>query len=1245
MKKIDQFTNQYPLHKTLRFVLQPMGETENYLNERLLVQNDERRSENAYKVKEYMDRCYKRFIESVLSNFALSDVDRYAELFFNNERTDEENEEMQQMEEGYRKAIAKAFENDADFKKMFGKEMFTELLPKVVEDDEELAVVMSFHSFTTFFTDFYKNRKNIYAADTGACSVAYRCVDDNLPKFLGNVKMFAQVSEFLPAESMKRLSADLGGLFDCEIENVFTPGFFNNVLTQTGIDLYNTIIGGYSTSDGAKIKGLNEYINLYNQTVGADGKKLPFFKPLYKQILSDRETISFVAEQFQTDEEVLAAIGSFCNSIEEETLSLEAALTGLKTLASNIRTYDPCGIFVAAKDIANLSRVILGDWSAFHDAWNKEYDTNADAKKNKATKAYAEKKEKDYKKIKSFSLDRIQAVCEYCDENQKNVDVAGCLEKELRSAIAAVLAAHDSAEHLWLEPREDGKTLTNDENAVQRLKAFLDAVKDLEHTVKLLLGTGKEDNRDAEFYNALQPLFDKLATMDRLYERVKNYVTKKPYSKEKIKLTFNKGDFFSGWAQDFGKKGTHIIRRGNDYYLMIVEQKLTLEDVAIMEQGSEENEAIRYGYCFVKADNKTVPKMLIHSMGTKIAPAVEKHNLPVHDVLDLYDNRYFLADYAKKDPVAQRESLATLIDYFKLGFSKHDSLCKFNCPWKPTEEYRTIADFYHDAERFCYTLSENKVNLDGLLKLVKEGKIYLFRFNNKDFSEYSKGKPNMHTLYFKALFSAENLAAPIFKLDGGAEMFYRKASISDSDKIVHPALYPINNKNPDNEKSASVFEYDIVKDRRFTKNQYFVHIPITMNFGASGSDMEINKKVRAAIKNADETYVIGIDRGEKNLIFATVIDGKGAVVEQRSFNIIRGVDYHALLERKANERQQARRDWKTINNIANIKEGYISYVVREVCDMVMKYDAIVALEDLNSTFKNSRAKIEKQVYQKFEKMLIDKLNFLAVKDRSVDENGGLLHAYQLTSAFKSFDEMRGQNGVVFFVPAWFTSKTEPSTGFANQFNVRCKTVKDAKNFFDRFEDIRYNAEEDYFEFAFNYSAFDVRVADYTNAWTVCSHGDRVHNFKDPENNNAWTSKNVVLTAAFKELFDKYGIDYTKNLKKAICERVEKDFFERLTTLFSLTVQVRNSYIGDVDEDFVISPCKDKNGVFFDSRNYKHVANATVPASADANDAYNIARKGLWAVNILRETQDELLPKVRLSISNKDWLRYAQESRK
>lgn len=271
--------------------------------------------------------------------------------------------------------------------------------------------------------------------------------------------------------------------------------------------------------------------------------------------------------------------------------------------------------------------------------------------------------------------------------------------------------------------------------------------------------------------------------------------------------------------------------------------------------------------------------------------------------------------------------------------------------------------------------------------MVENGSLYLFQIYNKDFSEYSKGKPNLHTLYFKMLFDELNLADVVYKLNGQAEMFYREASIKDSEKVVHPASQPVNNKNPDNKKKTSTFEYDLIKDKRYTKRQFSLHLPITMNFKANG-DTFINNAVREELKKSVGTHVIGIDRGERNLIYITVVDPDGRIVEQKSLNEIIGdngykVNYHTLLDSKEADRDKARKDWKTISGIKELKEGYLSQVIHEICKLVVKYDAIIAMEDLNSGFMNSRKKVEKQVYQKFEKMLTDKLNYLVEKDNHI----------------------------------------------------------------------------------------------------------------------------------------------------------------------------------------------------------------------------------------------------------------------
>ena len=129
---------------------------------------------------------------------------------------------------------------------------------------------------------------------------------------------------------------------------------------------------------------------------------------------------------------------------------------------------------------------------------------------------------------------------------------------------------------------------------------------------------------------------------------------------------------------------------------------------------------------------------------------------------------------------------------------------------------------------------------------------------------------------------------------------------------------------------------------------------------------------------------------------------------------------------------------------------------------------------------------------------------------------------------------------------------------------------------------------------------------------------------------------VELTKEFKLLFEEYEIDYNKNIKEQILNVDKAEFFKRLFKLLSLTMQMRNS-ITNSETDYLISPVKSSDCEFFDSRNKIK----DLPENADANGAYNIARKALWAVERIKSAEDDELMNVKLSISNKEWLKYAQ----
>lgn len=1225
----EQFINRYPLTKTLRFSLIPVGETENNFNKNLLLKKDKQRAENYEKVKGYIDRFHKEYIESVLSKARIEKVDEYANLYWKSNKDDSDAKAMESLENDMRKQISKQLKSNARYKRLFGKELICEDLPSFLTDKDERETVECFRSFTTYFKGFNTNRENMYSSDEKSTAIAYRCINDNLPRFLDNVKSFQKVFDNLSDETITKLNTDLYNIFGRNIEDIFSVDYFEFVLAQSGIDVYNSMIGGYTCSDKTKIQGLNECINLYNQQVAKNekSKRLPLMKPLYKQILSEKDSVSFIPEKFNSDNEVLHAIGDYYNNhIGDFDLLTE--------LLQSLNTYNANGIFVkSGVAITDISNGAFNSWNVLRSAWNEKYEALHPVTSKTKIDKYIEKRDKVYKAIKSFSLFELQSL-----GNENGNEITDWYISSINESNSKIKEAYLQAQELLKSDYEKSynKRLYKNGKATESVKNLLDTIKDFQHLVKPLNGTGKEENKDELFYGKFTSLYDSVADIDRLYDKVRNYITQKPYSKDKIKLNFDNPQLLGGW--DKNKESdyrTVLLRKDGFYYLAVMGKSHSKAFINAPEITSDDEDYYeKMEYKLLPGPNKMLPKVFFASKNIDTFQ-------PSDRILDIRKRESF-----KKGATFNKSECHEFIDYFKDSIEKHDDWSQFGFEFSPTESYNDISEFYREISDQGYFVSFNKISKNYVDELVDNGYIYLFQIYNKDFSKYSKGTPNLHTLYFKMLFDERNLSNVVYKLNGEAEMFYREASIGDKEKITHYANQPIENKNPDNEKKESVFEYDIVKDKRFTKRQFSLHVPITINFKAHGQEF-LNYDVRKAVKYKDDNYVIGIDRGERNLIYISVIDSNGKIVEQMSLNEIisdngHKVDYQKLLDTKEKERDKARKNWTSVENIKELKEGYISQVVHKICELVIKYDAVIAMEDLNFGFKRGRFPVEKQVYQKFENMLISKLNLLIDKKADPTEDGGLLRAYQLTNKFDGVNKAK-QNGIIFYAPAWDTSKIDPATGFVNLLKPKYTSVQEAKNLFETIDDIKYNATTDMFEFYIDYSKFPRCNSDFKKSWTVCTNSSRILTFRNKEKNNMWDNKQIVLTDEFKSLFNEFGIDYKGNLKDSILSISNADFYRRLIKLLSLTLQMRNSITGSTlpEDDYLISPVANENGEFYDSRNYKGT-NAALPCDADANGAYNIARKALWAINVLKDTPDDMLNKAKLSITNAEWLEYTQK---
>lgn len=1242
---MEQFTNLYQVSKTIRFELEPIGMTKENIEKNGILNRDEKRAKDYQTVKTLIDVYHKQFIKERLWNFKLplkdeghlNSLEEYQTLYEMSKRDEAQEAEFSEIKDNLRGIIAKRLtESGSAYDRLFKKELIREDLVEFLENEDDKELVRQFADFTTYFSGFHENRKNMYSSEEKSTAIAYRLIHQNLPKFMDNMKSFAKIAQTSVAEHFPDIYTGWKEYLNVgSIEEIFRLDFFSDTLTQTHIEVYNYIIGKKVLNDGTEIKGINEYVNLYNQQQKDKSKRLPFLVPLYKQILSDREKLSWLVEEFDSDEKMLAAI-------KESYAHLYKLLMGdenesLRSLLTHLNEFNLSQINITNDlSLTDISQHLFSRYDVFTSGIKEQLKTITKQKKKESDDDFEDRISKIFKTRKSFSIAFLDKLPQPVMDDGKARSVEdyfmgmGAINTETsqkENIFARIENAHEDARTI-LQMKDTGDTLSQNKTAVSKIKALLDAFKDVQHFIKPLLGSGEELEKDELFYGSFQMIWDELDTVTPLYNKVRNWLTRKPYSTEKIKLNFDNSQLLGGWDVNKEPDCTGVLlRKDKSYYLGIMDKKSN----HIFEVDVTPSD----GDCYDKIDYKLLPG------ANKMLPKVffSKSRIDEFSPSEAIVSSYKRGTH-KKGKDFNLSDCHRLIDFFKQSIKKHEDWSKFNFHFSETKTYEDISGFYREVEEQGYMLSSHSVSSSYINKLVNEGKLYLFRIWNKDFSEYSKGTPNLHTLYWKMLFDDCNLSDIVYKLNGQAEVFYRKASIKPENRIIHKANQAIANKNIYNKKSTSTFDYDIIKDKRYTVDMFQFHVPITINFKAIGQT-NINPIVQDAIRSGGFTHIIGIDRGERHLLYLSLIDLKGNIVKQMTLNDIineyKGVtyktNYHDLLAQREGDRTDARRSWDTIETIKELKEGYLSQVVHIISKMMVEYHAIVVLEDLNTGFMRGRQKIERQVYEKFEKRLIEKLNCYIDKQAEANEISGLLHPLQLTCEAKKWKRSH-QCGCLFYIPAWNTSKIDPVTGFVNLFDIRYDTREKARLFFSKFQRISYNTSKDWFEFTFDYNDFTTKAEGTRTQWTLCTYGERIRTFRNSQKNNQWDNERIVLTDELKQILERYDIDIHGNLKEAICSQADAQFYKDMLGLVKLLLQMRNS-ITNSEEDYLLSPVADDKGHFFDSRERI----SSLPIDADANGAYNIARKGLWAIRRIRENPNE--EKLSLSITNKEWLQFAQ----
>lgn len=1123
-----------------------------------------------------------------------------------------------------------------------------------ISKDEILKSVKDITGFYSYFKNYNTNRANYYEYKTEkATAIATRIVNDNLPKFCDNVIRFEKNKEdylsiysWLKSKNIETLIKDSDGN-SIEVQNIDCAKFdiseYNKCLTQTGIDEYNKLINNY-----------NLLINLYNQSLKQhEGKtnKLNEFSPLHKQIGSEKSSskyISLIADFEKDIPDSLKLNKNEIYSVEEllkTTYStgkkyFELGQNNIITIPSFMSFLKNCkdwrGIYWSKNAVTTVSSLYFSNWHYVLDKL-KDYNNCASFNKNREEQIELNEaielsglfeildSEAPQFMFKQSVIEKENPIFDYSLSTSTNLINLICAEIE--ENINYFLTKSENI--LSLQKFREENHL-EDNNTIKQIKDWFDALKSIMHKIQFfsvrknkIKGSTPNHYVDCALNDIL---FNADADWNRWYDLIRNYLTKKPQEdtkEKKLKLNFGAPEFLQGWSegQESKKRGV-ILKYDNDYYVCIL-KKTSIFNIS-KANSIYVNNSNAYRLILRSISFQTISGQgFVSKYGIKYSEMGEKAPMKAVECLQQFIAEKYIEKYPKLEAITTK---------------------KFKSKKEFDDKLKTLlAESY-----FCQftPIDWNKVN-----EYEQKGELFLFKISSKDFKEKSSGKKDLQTIYWEDILSGDSS----HRLCGGAEIFMREAiggvpykhnkdeyfvnkkdvnGNSIPDKIYKEIFHYVNNSNKDNCKlsdKARIYisdglaivkkvNFDIIKDKRFYERKYFFHCPVELNYKAP--DFTTTQIINETIQKNNKIRFIGIDRGEKHLVYSCIIDSDCNIIECHHHDVINGTNYVEKLEDKANSRIIAKKNWQQQDSIKKLKSGYISQVVHQIVSKAIKDDegtinpnSYIVLEDLNARMmQNRHQKFEKSTYKDLETALAKKLNFVVDKDIQTGI-GSVSNALQLAPAVNNYDEIKGvkQHGIMLYTRANYTSITDPSTGWRKTIYIRNGSENDIKNqIMSAFTDFGFDGTDYYFDYI---------EPTANKRWRLYSGNygkefDRFRNKIEKKTDyNIWVAEERKYLYILDELFAKF--DKTKSFKKQIEKGIPlsktdsiNGVWQSLRYVIDLIQQIRNDGINSNDKNYLLSPVRDKKGVHFDTRNTNNQGNLKFIVDADANGAYNIAHKGL-----------------------------------
>lgn len=1168
----------YAVSKTLKFKLNPVGETQKFIDENKMVLLWKQRNTDYLDIKVFLDEMHSNVINEALSNITLVWLEEFEQKFLelqdlpkkerkkheasiqkvkNNLKSQISNKITEYCNNLWKELSSKWLKITSEWKwtlLLFGKDIIN-VLSFYFPDNKSL--FNNFNKFLWLLDEYNKSRKYIYSE-----WLAKRIIDENLLFFIQNKKIY---DNFYKNSSVNFSSVEKD--LDFSMNEIFNINYFNSIVNQKWITLFNSYIWWITKENLVKIKWINEIINeekqrLYNQylkdlmeDVDNDFKKdnFPMFKFLFKQILSEKE------EQKQpilNDSELVDKLKDFINRADDKINSSYKLLE--KLLDNQEVNYDKDWVYISKKSLNTLIPKYFKNGNAVLTLFKKYPDFIS---------LFSFKRElNEYNNDEWIFKEKYSTLV---NSNNYN-SFCNIFINEIYSTIKKI----DEAKQDIL-PIENLIQSTREYKATKVMKYLEYILNFYQQTQYFALEKSKKLIRewveyviDNSFYNDFDSYYNDFDIVE-VFNNTRNYVVKKPFSQNKFQLHFENPQILAWW--DINKEsenGSYLFKKDWKYYLWIKNKwwKLKMENYI---SDKDEDFYEKFNSKFIWDPVKSLPKICFAECNKDLFNPSEK-------ILTIKKNETF-----KTWEKFNKNDLIEIIDFYKECVKKYDSFRKFEFNFSDTKSYNSISDFYDEVANSWYEMWTTNVKKSYIDEKVSNGELYLFQVYTMDFSEYSNWNKKLNTLFLEGIFNNPD----IFRINWNWSIFFRPKSIEKKENLYNKSQ----------------------KYKRYTEDTILLHLTVWVNYNKN--DGNINETINNYIaENKSKVRVLSLDRWEKNLITYTLLEWDN-ILEKWNFNIINNIDYLSKLKEISKERKKSQKNYLEIQKIKDLKNGYVGHLVGEVVKKAYENNAIIVLEDLNKAFKQSRVNIDFSIYQKFEDALIKKLNYLAFRRNKENDIASYSKWLQLTNPF--WKSSGKQNWIIFYVNPVNTSTTCPKCWWKKDLYLKYKNGKTAIKDISNFDKIYFDKSKNNFVFIYNLKNFwlekDLEIS-------LNSNRDRIITYRDKEALDNFVSTNIDITKEFKKYLVESWIDYTTwwNLIQDITEKWmwknsnQKNLFQNFYYVLSIVNQIRNSITGDdTDEwDYIACPC-----CSFDSRNIKWVLK-----NWDDVWAYNIWRKGLMLID-------------------------------